>query len=68
MNNKIRTLLVYHLPVLLYAGGIIAVSSIRNLPSPQIEGLAMDKVAHFVEYALFAFLAFRVSSRFCGAR
>ena len=59
MNNKTRTLLVYHLPVLLYAGGIIAVSSIRNLPSPQIEGLAMDKVAHFVEYALFAFLAFR---------
>lgn len=62
MNNKTKTLLVYHLPVLLYAGGIIAVSSIRNLPSPQIEGLSMDKVAHFMEYALFAFFAFRSAS------
>jgi len=62
VNNKTRTILLYHLQVLLYAGGIIAVSSIRNLPSPQIEGLAMDKIAHFIEYALFAFLAFRSAS------
>ena len=59
MKSATRRLLVYHLPVLLYAGGVIAVSSIRNLPSPRLEGMAIDKMAHFVEYALFALLAFR---------
>ncbi len=49
----------YHLPVILYAGVIIALSSIPNLKTPQIQIVALDKVAHFFEYAIFAFLTFR---------
>lgn len=65
-RSRTKGLLLYHLPVLLYAGGIIAVSSIRNLPSPQVDGVALDKLAHFAEYALFAFLIFRSVSRWGG--
>ena len=57
-NRKVR-FSVYHLPVILYAAIIIAISSIRSLPAPELGGLVLDKLAHFVEYALFAFLTFR---------
>ena len=49
----------YHLPMILYAGVIIAISSIPDLHPPKIRMIAFDKAAHFVEYALFAFLTFR---------
>lgn len=49
----------YHLPVILYAGVIITLSSIPNLKAPQIQIVELDKVAHFFEYAIFAFLTFR---------
>ena len=51
--------LKYHLPAILYAAAIIAFSCIPNLKSPEIRFLTKDKVAHFLEYAIFAFLAFR---------
>ena len=51
--------MLYHLPVLLYAAGVIALSSIPNLSAPQIRIIAVDKIAHFLEYAIFAFLTFR---------
>ena len=59
MNAVKNRFLVYHLPVVLYAGLILTLSSIGNLSTPQVEWFALDKVAHFVEYALFAFLTFR---------
>ncbi|MBU8933229.1 MAG: VanZ family protein [candidate division Zixibacteria bacterium] len=55
----LRRFVLYHLPALLYALGIIALSSIPNLATPQIRIIAVDKVAHFLEYAIFAFLIFR---------
>jgi len=49
----------YHLPVLLYAGLIVTFSSIPNLKTPKIIDLQVDKVAHFFEYAILAFLSHR---------
>lgn len=49
----------YHLPAILYAAAILGVSCIPNLKTPEIRFLTKDKVAHFLEYAIFAFLAFR---------
>ena len=58
-----KTFLLYHLPVLAYGAVILAVSSIPHLQTPQVRFLAFDKVAHFLEYALFSLLAFRSVSR-----
>ena len=58
-----KKFLKYHLPLILYAALILGVSSISNLKSPQVRFLAVDKVAHFLEYAVFAFLTFRSMSR-----
>jgi VanZ family protein len=58
-NWTLKRFLIYHFPALIYAGLIIAVSSIPNLKPPRIINLQFDKVAHFVEYALLAFLVFR---------
>jgi len=58
-NGWLRKFLIYHLPAILYAGLIIAVSSISNLKTPKIVNLQFDKIAHFIEYALLAFLVFR---------
>jgi VanZ family protein len=58
-KTKTSLFLRYHLPAILYAAAILAVSCIPNLKSPEIRFLANDKVAHFLEYAVFAFLAFR---------
>lgn len=49
----------YHLPVILYAAAILLVSSIANLSPPQVRLIALDKLAHFLEYAIFAYIAFR---------
>jgi VanZ family protein len=54
-----RSILIYHLPMILYAGAIIAVSSIPNLTTPELKLIAFDKLAHFVEYAIFAALTYR---------
>ncbi len=51
--------LIFHLPVILYAGLVIALSSIPHLSPAPIKILAADKIAHFVEYGIFAFLTFR---------
>ncbi len=60
LKSKRRTyFLVYHLPVILYAAAIIVLSSISHLKTPEIRFLAFDKIAHFFEYAIFAFLAVR---------
>ncbi len=61
-NDTLRKFLVYHLPVIMYAGLIIAVSSIPNLKAPKIISFQFDKAVHFLEYALLAFLAYRSST------
>jgi VanZ family protein len=54
-----RVFLVYHVPMLLYASAIITVSSIPDLKGPELRIIAFDKMAHLLEYAIFAFLTFR---------
>ena len=54
-----RVFFRFHLPAIAYAILILTVSSIPSLKTPQVRFIAADKVAHFVEYAIFAFLAFR---------
>jgi VanZ family protein len=58
-NSRARRFLVYHLPAMAYATAIILMSSIPHLKSPEFRFLLFDKLAHFVEYAVFAFLIFR---------
>ena len=58
-RDKVKKFIWYHLPVILYAGVVITVSSISNLNKPEIRFLAFDKIAHFFEYAIFAVLAYR---------
>lgn len=55
----LRKFIIYHLPAIAYAVGIIALSSIPRLKTPELEFIAVDKVAHFIEYAVFSFLTFR---------
>lgn len=57
--SPFKRFLWYHLPVILFAGLIIGVSSIPDLSPPKVKLVAVDKFAHFIEYALFAFLTFR---------
>jgi len=62
-----RGFLKYHLPAVLYAAAILVVSSIPNLKSPGIRFLATDKLAHMIEYAVLALLAFRSLNQFVGS-
>lgn len=45
--------------MLLYGSAVITVSSIPDLKGPELRAIPFDKLAHFLEYAIFAFLAFR---------
>jgi VanZ family protein len=54
-----KKFLFYHLPIILYSALILTVSAMPNLRTPEVRFLAADKVFHFIEYALFAFLAYR---------
>jgi len=58
-NDTLNRFVTYHLPAILYAALIIAVSSIPDLKTPKIIDFQFDKVIHFLEYALLAFLAYR---------
>ena len=49
----------YHLPMLGFCAVILGVSSIPDLAAPQIKFLAVDKLAHFLQYAVLAFLTQR---------
>jgi len=59
-----RKFVYYHLPVILFAGAIITVSSIPYMQTPEFKLIAVDKLGHFLEYAIFAFLTFRSFSNF----
>lgn len=56
---KSRPFISFHLPFIFYAILVAAISSIPNLSLPPLKFIATDKVAHFIEYSLFAFLAYR---------
>jgi VanZ family protein len=58
-QSPLRRFILYHLPVILYAGLILGISSISNLPAPKLGLLRADSIVHFLEYAIFAFLLFR---------
>lgn len=62
-NSAWRRFLLYHLPAIICAAAIIIISSIPKLKAPNLGFPAFDKLAHFVEYAVFAFLTFRSFSR-----
>ncbi len=61
-NGPLKKFLKYHLPVIVYASLIIAVSSIPHLKAPKIIFFQFDKPAHFLEYALLALLTYRSST------
>jgi VanZ family protein len=46
-------------PFLLFASAILTVSQIPNLRGPELRLLPFDKLAHFCEYSILAFLTFR---------
>ena len=58
-----RTFVRYHAPMLLFASAIITISSIPDLKGPELQAIPFDKLAHFLEYAVFAILAFRSFSQ-----
>ncbi|MFH2034990.1 MAG: VanZ family protein [Candidatus Zixiibacteriota bacterium] len=54
-----KSFVKYHLPVILYSALIITLSSIPQLNRIDIPILNYDKLLHFLEYAIFAFLVYR---------
>ncbi|MEE9443732.1 MAG: VanZ family protein [candidate division Zixibacteria bacterium] len=54
-NNFVR----YHLPFYLFAALILSISSLPQFKPPDMEIVFADKIAHFFEYGIFAFLALR---------
>lgn len=58
-----RDFLIFHLPFIAYSCLVITISSIPHLSAPQIEIIPFDKLAHFIEYAIFAAIAFRSFTR-----
>ena len=49
----------HHLPAMLYGAIIVIVSSLPQVDAPELPFVGMDKLLHFVEYAIFAFLVYR---------
>ncbi len=54
-----RRFLVFHLPAIAYAGLIIGLSSLTNVTLPKTQIVELDKVIHFLEYAVFGVLVWR---------
>ncbi|MEW5925772.1 MAG: VanZ family protein [Candidatus Zixiibacteriota bacterium] len=57
----------FHLPAVIYAILIIIISSVHGLGLPPVKNIALDKLIHFIEYALFAVLIFRSFSHLSPA-
>lgn len=51
--------LKYHLPAILYGLLIIILSSIAHFHTPRLRFIGVDKIIHFLEYAIFAVLVYR---------
>jgi VanZ family protein len=63
-QSKAAAFLRYHVPAILFASAILTVSNIPNLRGPDLRFIPFDKLAHFLEYAVFSFLTFRSVSHF----
>ncbi len=59
MTRLLKPFLLYCLPILFYLALIVGLSSISSLPFRLSPGLHLDKVVHFFEYAILAFLVAR---------
>jgi len=57
--SRLKSFTFYHLPTILFGCGILALSSIPYLSTPVLEFSISDKLAHFLEYAVFAALLVR---------
>lgn len=65
--SLILRLVKYHLPVLLYATCILYLSSMPSMKSPFKFPEGIDKLAHLIEYAVFAWIVFRSFHDLMGA-
>ncbi len=54
-----RRFVLRHAPMLLWGGLITFLSSLSNIQTPETMDFPVDKVAHFIEYAIFALLTWR---------
>jgi VanZ family protein len=54
----------YHFPAILFGILILGVSSISHLNLPRVRSIQLDKILHFLEYAVFSALVFRSFSHF----
>jgi len=59
MTSLLRKILVYWLPLLLYIGLIILISSLSRLPFLLPRWIHLDKLLHMLEYAVLAVLVTR---------
>ena len=57
--STVIRLLKYHFPVFLYAACILYLSSIPSFKTPTQFPPGVDKLAHLIEYAVFAWIVFR---------
>lgn len=64
--TKLKSFSLYHLPAVLYGLAILALSSIPSLSIPGPEFTFSDKLAHLLEYAIFAALLFRLLTHLSG--
>ena len=58
-ENCMKSFLKYHAPAIAYAVIILILSSSPRLNPSGFEIEGLDKIAHFLEYAIFAVLVFR---------
>lgn len=56
MEKSVRAFLKYRLPVILWSLFMLIVSSLPRVSQPFTGFPHIDKVAHFIEYGIFAFL------------
>ena len=59
MTRLLKPFLFYCLPILVYLALILGLSSMSSFPIRLSPGLHLDKLIHFFEYAILAFLVAR---------
>ena len=62
MTRLLKPFLLYCVPILFYLALILGLSSMSSLPFRLSPGLHLDKLIHFFEYAILAFLVVRAVS------
>jgi len=67
-RSVFNRLIWFHLPLLMYAGVILYLSSLPSTKLPVDLSGGLDKVAHLIEYGLFAAIIFRSFHDLLGTR